>query len=182
MPLTIRRTLTCLTISCGVRRSSSAMGWDTVSSATFQLCYLCLSDLLYVCMYVRMIGWIDSLRALAASHVSDAMFQNASNRFPENTPVTKEVHTYIIYIQDYYTYLKRNTYIQIYLLCIMYSTYAYTVYIHTYIHTAYIYLFVTGVFLPLHLRGPLPAECRRQDCTRGSFDRLLHCEVHTECM
>ena len=116
------------------------MGWDTVSSATFQLCYLCLSDLLYVCMYVRMIGWIDSLRALAASHVSDAMFQNASNRFPENTPVTKEVHTYIMYIQDYYTYLKRNTYIQTYLLCIMYSTYAYTVYIHAYIHTTYIFV------------------------------------------
>ena len=51
-----------------------------------------------------------------------------------------------MYIQDDYTYLKRNTYIQIYLLCIMYSTYAYTVYIHTYIYTTYINLSLQAYF------------------------------------
>lgn len=47
-------------------------------------------------------GWIDSLRALAASHVSDAMFQNASNRFPENTPLTKEAYFYRSIFEDHY--------------------------------------------------------------------------------
>lgn len=39
-------------------------------------------------------GWIDSLRDLAEKNVTDLMFKNAKNRFPENTPVTKEAYMY----------------------------------------------------------------------------------------
>lgn len=39
-------------------------------------------------------GWIDSLRDLASQQVTDQMFANAANRFPENTPVTKEAYLY----------------------------------------------------------------------------------------
>lgn len=39
-------------------------------------------------------GWIDSLRDLAESTVTDQMFRNAKYRFSENTPVTKEAYLY----------------------------------------------------------------------------------------
>lgn len=39
-------------------------------------------------------GWIDSLRDLAAKNITDQMFQSATYRFPENTPVTKEGYYY----------------------------------------------------------------------------------------
>lgn len=39
-------------------------------------------------------GWIDSLRDLAEKNVTDQMFDNAANRFPENTPATKEAYFY----------------------------------------------------------------------------------------
>jgi asparagine synthase (glutamine-hydrolysing) len=39
-------------------------------------------------------GWIDALRDHAAANVSDLMLKNASFRFPENTPQTKEAYYY----------------------------------------------------------------------------------------
>ena len=39
-------------------------------------------------------GWIDSLRDLAESKVSDAQMNAAQHRYPENTPQTKEAYFY----------------------------------------------------------------------------------------
>ena len=39
-------------------------------------------------------GWIDALREHADRCVSDQMFSNAANRFPENTPASKEAYHY----------------------------------------------------------------------------------------
>ena len=47
-------------------------------------------------------GWIDSLRDHADKNVSDLMFQNASFRFPENTPVSKEAYYYRSIFEEHY--------------------------------------------------------------------------------
>jgi asparagine synthase (glutamine-hydrolysing) len=47
-------------------------------------------------------GWIDSLRDLASNNVTDQMFENACNRFPENTPVTKEAYFYRSIFESHY--------------------------------------------------------------------------------
>lgn len=47
-------------------------------------------------------GWIDSLRHLADKDVTDQMFQQAANRFPENTPVTKEAYMYRSIFESHY--------------------------------------------------------------------------------
>ena len=39
-------------------------------------------------------GWIDGLRDHAAAHVSDANMAGAAERFPRNTPLTKEAYYY----------------------------------------------------------------------------------------
>jgi asparagine synthase (glutamine-hydrolysing) len=47
-------------------------------------------------------GWIDSLRDLAERSVTDQMFQNAANRFPENTPSTKEAYYYRSIFEEHF--------------------------------------------------------------------------------
>ena len=47
-------------------------------------------------------GWIDSLRNLAEERISDQMFLNASNRFPENTPSTKESYLYRSIFEEHF--------------------------------------------------------------------------------
>lgn len=47
-------------------------------------------------------GWIDSLRDLAESSVSDQQFKYASNRFPHNTPMTKEAYLYRSIFEDHF--------------------------------------------------------------------------------
>jgi asparagine synthase (glutamine-hydrolysing) len=39
-------------------------------------------------------GWIDSLKALTASQVTDEMMKTAHRRFPINTPLNKEEYFY----------------------------------------------------------------------------------------
>jgi len=50
-------------------------------------------------------GWIDSLRDFAAKHVSELMFQNAANRFSENSPVTKEAYFYRSIFEEHFPQL-----------------------------------------------------------------------------
>jgi len=45
-------------------------------------------------------GWVDSLRDIAEKEVSDQMFANAANRFPHNTPTTKEGYRYRMIFED----------------------------------------------------------------------------------
>ncbi len=47
-------------------------------------------------------GWIDSLRDLAEQRVTDQMFANAKNRFPENTPNTKEAYMYRSIFEEHF--------------------------------------------------------------------------------
>lgn len=47
-------------------------------------------------------GWIDSLRALAEERVTDQMFSNAKNRFPQSTPLTKEAYLYRSIFETHY--------------------------------------------------------------------------------
>jgi asparagine synthase (glutamine-hydrolysing) len=47
-------------------------------------------------------GWIDSLRDHADKNVSDLMFQNATYRFPENTPISKEAYYYRSIFEEHY--------------------------------------------------------------------------------
>lgn len=39
-------------------------------------------------------GWVDHLKAIAEKEVTDQMFASAANRFPHNTPTTKEGYRY----------------------------------------------------------------------------------------
>lgn len=50
-------------------------------------------------------GWIDSLRDLAEKQVTDQMFQNATNRFHENPPLTKEAYMYRSIFEEHYPQL-----------------------------------------------------------------------------
>lgn len=45
-------------------------------------------------------GWVDHLKAQAAREVSDQMFASAKNRFPHNTPATKEAYRYRMIFED----------------------------------------------------------------------------------
>lgn len=47
-------------------------------------------------------GWVDSLKDIAAKEVSDQMFANAANRFPYNTPTTKEGYRYRMIFEEFY--------------------------------------------------------------------------------
>jgi asparagine synthase (glutamine-hydrolysing) len=45
-------------------------------------------------------GWVDHLKELAEHEVSDQMFASASNRFPHNTPMTKEGYRYRMIFEE----------------------------------------------------------------------------------
>lgn len=45
-------------------------------------------------------GWVDHLKAIAEKEVSDQMFGNAANRFPHNTPTTKEGYRYRMIFEE----------------------------------------------------------------------------------
>jgi len=47
-------------------------------------------------------GWVDHLRDIADKEVSDQMFANATNRFPHNTPTTKEGYRYRMIFESFY--------------------------------------------------------------------------------
>jgi len=47
-------------------------------------------------------GWIDALRDNADKRVTDQMFSNAANRYPENTPQTKEAYLYRSIFEEFY--------------------------------------------------------------------------------
>lgn len=45
-------------------------------------------------------GWVDSLKEIAEREVSDQMFANAANRYPHNTPATKEGYRYRMIFEE----------------------------------------------------------------------------------
>lgn len=45
-------------------------------------------------------GWVDSLKEIAEHEVSDQMFASAANRFPHNTPTTKEGYRYRMIFEE----------------------------------------------------------------------------------
>lgn len=45
-------------------------------------------------------GWVDHLKAVAETEVSDQMFASAANRFPYNTPTTKEGYRYRMIFEE----------------------------------------------------------------------------------
>lgn len=45
-------------------------------------------------------GWVDSLKEIAEREVSDQMFANAANRYPYNTPTTKEGFRYRMIFEE----------------------------------------------------------------------------------
>lgn len=45
-------------------------------------------------------GWVDSLKDIAEKEVSDQMFASAANRFPHNTPTTKEGYRYRMIFEE----------------------------------------------------------------------------------
>ncbi len=47
-------------------------------------------------------GWVDHLKAIAEAEVSDQMFASAANRFPHNTPTTKEGYRYRMIFEEYF--------------------------------------------------------------------------------
>jgi asparagine synthase (glutamine-hydrolysing) len=47
-------------------------------------------------------GWVDHLKAVAEEEISDQMFANAKNRFPHNTPMTKEGYRYRLIFEEFY--------------------------------------------------------------------------------
>jgi asparagine synthase (glutamine-hydrolysing) len=47
-------------------------------------------------------GWIDHLKAIAEKEVSDQMFATAANRFPHNTPTTKEGYRYRMIFEEFF--------------------------------------------------------------------------------
>jgi asparagine synthase (glutamine-hydrolysing) len=47
-------------------------------------------------------GWVDHLKDVAEHEISDQMFANAKNRFPHNTPVTKEGYRYRMIFEEYF--------------------------------------------------------------------------------
>jgi asparagine synthase (glutamine-hydrolysing) len=47
-------------------------------------------------------GWVDHLKDIAEKEISDQMFANAPNRFPHNTPTTKEGYRYRMIFEEFY--------------------------------------------------------------------------------
>jgi len=47
-------------------------------------------------------GWVDHLKDIAEKEISDQMFANAPNRFPHNTPTTKEGYRYRMIFESFY--------------------------------------------------------------------------------
>jgi len=47
-------------------------------------------------------GWVDHLKAIAEAEISDQMFANAANRFPYNTPTTKEGYRYRMIFEEHF--------------------------------------------------------------------------------
>ncbi|CAJ1930395.1 unnamed protein product [Cylindrotheca closterium] len=47
-------------------------------------------------------GWVDSLKDTAEKEISDQMFANAANRFPHNTPTTKEGYRYRMIFEEFF--------------------------------------------------------------------------------
>ena len=47
-------------------------------------------------------GWVDHLKAVAEEEVSDQMFAAAKNRFPHNTPTTKEGYRYRMIFEEHF--------------------------------------------------------------------------------
>lgn len=45
-------------------------------------------------------GWVDSLKDIAEKEITDQMFANAANRFPYNTPTTKEGYRYRMIFEE----------------------------------------------------------------------------------
>ena len=60
----------------------------------------------YLPLYWRCIGvgygWVDSLKDIANSEISDQMFASAANRFPHNTPTTKEGYRYRMIFEEFF--------------------------------------------------------------------------------
>lgn len=54
----------------------------------------------YLCRPGVGYGWVDHLKAVAEREVSDQMFANAANRFPHNTPTTKEGYRYRMIFEE----------------------------------------------------------------------------------
>lgn len=47
-------------------------------------------------------GWVDHLKEVAENEVSDQMFASAKNRFPHNTPTTKEGYRYRMIFEEFF--------------------------------------------------------------------------------
>jgi asparagine synthase (glutamine-hydrolysing) len=47
-------------------------------------------------------GWVDHLKDLAEEEISDQMFASAKNRFPYNTPTTKEGYRYRMIFEEHF--------------------------------------------------------------------------------
>lgn len=47
-------------------------------------------------------GWVDSLKEIAENEVTDQMFASAANRFPHNTPTTKEGYRYRMIFESFF--------------------------------------------------------------------------------
>ncbi|CAB9502917.1 Asparagine synthetase [glutamine-hydrolyzing] [Seminavis robusta] len=47
-------------------------------------------------------GWVDHLKDVAEKEVSDQMFASAKNRFPHNTPTTKEGYRYRMIFEEFF--------------------------------------------------------------------------------
>mmetsp|Transcript_15650 Transcript_15650/g.15052 ORF Transcript_15650/g.15052 Transcript_15650/m.15052 type:complete len:592 (-) Transcript_15650:330-2105(-) len=47
-------------------------------------------------------GWVDHLKAISEKKISDSMFDAAANRFPHNTPTTKEGYRYRMIFEEYF--------------------------------------------------------------------------------
>jgi len=47
-------------------------------------------------------GWVDHLKEVAEKEVSDQMFASAPNRFPHNTPTTKEGYRYRMIFEEFF--------------------------------------------------------------------------------
>jgi len=47
-------------------------------------------------------GWVDSLKDVAEREVTDQMFANATNRYPHNTPTTKEGYRYRMIFEEFF--------------------------------------------------------------------------------
>eukprot|EP00339_Tiarina_fusa_P026095 CAMPEP_0117026722 /NCGR_PEP_ID=MMETSP0472-20121206/19616_1 /TAXON_ID=693140 ORGANISM="Tiarina fusus, Strain LIS" /NCGR_SAMPLE_ID=MMETSP0472 /ASSEMBLY_ACC=CAM_ASM_000603 /LENGTH=599 /DNA_ID=CAMNT_0004733803 /DNA_START=104 /DNA_END=1903 /DNA_ORIENTATION=- len=47
-------------------------------------------------------GWVDHLKDIADKEISDQMFANAANRFPHNTPTTKEGYRYRAIFEEFF--------------------------------------------------------------------------------